>query len=460
MRSYDESMQGFLSGNSTAYSGSVGMTRGLAFNPKLNSIRGYITDHHDDPTLSAANTLSVTEMLSPFTAAQADAPRCAMNIAQSKHIVPVKTMHRPLFGSGVSKDIGYLLSDTFCYKAKQDGVVEGIDAMTKLAILKYADGSKDSIDLSEVMVKNSNSGFFIKQKLKLVYNVGEHFKKGEIVALNPKFFNGKGNDVDLNNGSLAKVAVMCSDGCFEDATMISEKLSTKCATSISLLKPIALNPNTIIHSMAKEGDKVEVGDTLLEFTAAEDEISAEILQGLYDELGEEDYNELTHEKVLSKYSGVISKIEIYYNRDFDELNPSLQQLINNYKKEIDKRKQTLKNAGVSNANTKIPPVIKQNSTKVHSNEYDGVMICFWIEYDDPMGIGDKMTFQTALKGVISKVFSIDESPISEYRQEDVIEAIETPTGIISRMTMDFYSILYVNKVLVEVGKQIKEIWES
>ena len=280
MRAYDESMQGFLSGNATSYSGSVGINRGLSFNPRLNTVRGYITNQSQDKTLSAANTLSITEMLSPFTAAKADAPRASMNVAQSKHVVPVKKMHKPLFASGVNKDVGYLISDTFCFKAKQDGVVEEVDHLNKLVILKYVDGTKDSIDISEIMVKNSNSGFFIKQKLLLVFDEGENFKKGEIIAYNPKFFNGKGNDVDLNNGTLAKVAVMCSDGCFEDATMISETLSEKCATSVSMLKAVALSPNTIIHHIAKEGDVVEVGETLLEFTAAEDEISAEALLSL------------------------------------------------------------------------------------------------------------------------------------------------------------------------------------
>ena len=90
MRAYDESMQGFLSGNATSYSGSVGINRGLSFNPRLNTVRGYITNQSQDKSLSAANTLSVTEMLSPFTAAKADAPRAAMNVSQSKHVVPVK----------------------------------------------------------------------------------------------------------------------------------------------------------------------------------------------------------------------------------------------------------------------------------------------------------------------------------------------------------------------------------
>jgi len=56
--------------------------------------------------------------------------------------------------------------------------------------------------------------------------------------------------------------------------------------------------------------------------------------------------------------------------------------------------------------------------------------------------------------------SEDESPLSDYRPEEVIEAILTPTGVISRMTADIYYILYSNKVLIECGKQVREIWEG
>ena len=74
--------------------------------------------------------------------------------------------------------------------------------------------------------------------------------------------------------------------------------------------------------------------------------------------------------------------------------------------------------------------------------------------------GDKLTYSTALKGVVSRRTKIEESPISEYRPEEHVEAILTPVGIISRMTSDIYSMLFGNKVLVELGKQIKEIWED
>lgn len=100
------------------------------------------------------------------------------------------------------------------------------------------------------------------------------------------------------------------------------------------------------------------------------------------------------------------------------------------------------------------------SNRVGSTEFEGVLIQFYITYDDELGMGDKIAFTTALKGITSKVISEDEAPVPEYRPEDRIEAIMTPTGIISRMTADIYKILYSNKVLVELGKQIRDILEG
>ena len=74
--------------------------------------------------------------------------------------------------------------------------------------------------------------------------------------------------------------------------------------------------------------------------------------------------------------------------------------------------------------------------------------------------GSKMTFSTSLKGIVSQVLADEEAPASEYRKDDHIEAILTPTGVISRMTQDVYSMLFGNKVLIEVGKQIREIMDD
>ena len=123
--------------------------------------------------------------------------------------------------------MAFMISDDFVFKAKEDGVIEKIDTENKLALLTYVSGRKDAIDLSETLVKNSNSGFYIKQKFLVAFAEGEKFKKGDAIAYNPSFFDGKGKDIDYKPGTLAKIAISPIDLSYEDSTVISESLSKK-----------------------------------------------------------------------------------------------------------------------------------------------------------------------------------------------------------------------------------------
>jgi hypothetical protein len=458
MRSYDHSMVGFIAGNATPH-GNAGVVRALTYNPKVSSVRGYIPADIEKNKLDASNLLSPTEMLSSFTSTQADPTRQAMQIGQTKHTMPVMKAHKQLIGSGVNKTMAYMISDDFVFKAKKDGKVEKIDEENKIVILLYNDETKDAIDISDKLVKNSNSGFYIKNRLVLAYTEGEKFKKGDGIAYNPSFFSGKGNNIDYQPGTLAKIAIAAGDFAYEDSTMISNSLSEKAASYVTMLKQVSLGPNTIVYKMANVDQNVKTGETLMEFSASfEDPSTTEFISKLSQSIGQEDVDFISSENVKSKYSGQIVDIKIYYNRPIEELHESLQKLVRKYKGKIEKRKKAL--SGIKTESVSIPPLEQQKSNKVGTQEYDGVIIEFYVQYYDEMSEGDKLTYSTALKGVISKRLSDDEAPISEYRQEDIIEAIVTPTGIISRMTSDIYSMIFGNKVLVELGKRIKEIVED
>jgi hypothetical protein len=458
VRAYDPTMVGFVAANATPYNSNAGITRSLVYNPKITSLRGYVTDVDFDK-LDPTNILSPSELLASFTSTGADPARQAMQVAQTKHTMPVEKTHKQLIGSGINKTMAFMISDDFAFKAKRDGIVEKIDLETKLAILLYSDGSKDAIDLSEVFVKNSNSGFYIKQQFKMMYTEGENFKKNDVIAYNPSFFSGKGKDVDYQPGTLAKVAIAAGDFAYEDSTIISDTLSVKAASRVTMMKHIALGPNTIIHKIAEVGQEVLTGETLLEFTTSfDDPAASEFLTNLALTMGGEYADIVGNEIITSKYTGTVANIKVYYNMPFEELSPSLQKLIQDYRAKVEKRRTAIK--GIPISNFSIPAVEMQESGKVGTEEYEGAMIEFGIEYYDEMAEGDKLTYSTALKGVISKRLTNDESPLSEYRDKEIIEAVLTPTGIISRMTSDIYSMLYGNKVLVELGKQIKEIMNN
>ena len=383
-------------------------------------------------------------------------------VAQSGHTLPILSPSKQLIGSGVNKTLAFMISDDFAFKAKKDGRIDKIDKENKLVFLQYIDGTRDAIDLGVVLDKNSNMGFYIHQEFKLVYKEGEAFKAGDVIAYNPSYFEGKGKNIDYCPGTLAKVAIASGDFAFEDSTMICESLGKRCSAKINELKQVALGKNAVIKKLIKIGDHIDTGDVILEYmNSFDDPDTAEFLQSLGKELSDEQLESITNDTVKTKYPGEVTNLEIYYNCPFEELSPSLQSVIKKYKATRTSRMNAM--AGIQGGNVKIPPLEQVDSKKVGKKEFPddgGVIINIWVEYIDEMGMGDKLTYSTALKGVISRVLTKDEAPLSEYRQEDPVEAILTPTGIISRMTSDIYSMCFGNKVLVELGKQIREIWKG
>lgn len=362
----------------------------------------------------------------------------------------------------MNKTLAFMISDDFAFKSKKPGIIEKIDVPNKLCILKYDDGTTDAIDLGDQLNKNSGMGFYIHQNFKLVYSQGEHFDAGDVLAYNPSYFSGKGKNIDYEPGVLAKVAIASGDFSFEDSTVVSQSLSEKCSSKINMLKQIGLNKNTEIFKIVKEGDSVKTGDPLLEFSGSfEDEDTAEFLQKLSSTLTADQLNEVTRDKIASKYSGTVTKVDVFYNCPFEELSPSLQKLIKDFKQKLENRSKALE--GISHEAVHIPPLRQTTAKKIGKQEFTrdgGVIINIYVEYIDTLGMGDKITYSTALKGVCSRVLKNSEAPLCDYRPEEPIEAILTPTGVISRMTVDVFQLLYSNKVLVETGKQIREIWKE
>lgn len=429
LRTYHDSMEGYLSGNSTPFSGSAGTARSISYDPKIDHVRGYIRDV-DKKELNALNMLSPAELVSPFTATHSDPPRIAMMVSQSKHTVPVKVAHKQLLSSGTNKTMAFMLSNDFCFKAEKDGFIEEIDSENKIVILKYDDGTRDAIDMKNSLVKNSNSGFYLNQEFYLAYKKNERFKAGDVIAYNSAFFTGKGKDVDYLGGTLAKVAIASNDLCFEDATLMSETLSEKCSTKVTMMKSVALGPNAIIHNIANVGDEIEVNDHLLDFTTSfNDENTAEFLQDLANKLGDEGL-EVGNEFVKSKYHGQVVDIKIFYNVPFETLSPTLKKLIKKYEGQIIQRKEALMSKNIKTNKIRLDPTDQQATDKIAGDYYDGVLIQFYVEYYAPLAEGDKISYSVALKGILSKRTQKDESPVSEYRSDEIVEGVIAASGVI------------------------------
>ena len=310
---------------------------------------------------------------------------------QQKHIIPIAKSTKPMFGSGMERAMPYLMSSDFVFRAKQSGVIEMIDEESHMAILKYDDGTKDVIDVSRQMAKNSNGGFYISNTKNLLKGVGDRFKANEILAKNDDYFLGdKAESTVYSTGRLAKVAISSGDFTYEDSSIVVEKLAKDLASKITMKKTLNLGVNANIEKIVKVGDRVKTGDALVIF---EESFEDQSLNDMLASLGA-DFSEFITEnaknKLKSKYTGEIVDVVLYYNRDIEEFQPSVQKLIKDYiRRGKAKRKKAIDAVGKSEAmKLDMPAVDKQPPGKIKGEDVDGIFIEIYIEYYDIAGIGD------------------------------------------------------------------------
>lgn len=261
-------------------------------------------------------------------------------------------------------------------------------------------------------------------------------------------------------GKLCKVAITSSDSTYEDSCIVSHSLSSDMSSFITMKKEITLGTNANVDFLVKKGDTVKSGDPIVIFeNAFEDSSINDLLNSLGDEFSEV-ISDLSKNRLASKYTGRIVDVQIYYNRDLEEFSPSLQKIIKDYiKTNKSKRKAISDNIqSLDHSSIKLPILDKQEGNRIGGSVVDGIKIEVYIEYEDQLARGDKIAFYTATKAVISLVTKEGESPFSESDSNEEIQAIVSPLSIVSRMCVDIYNALFLNKFLVYLKKKALDMY--
>ena len=477
-RAYDPSMIGIMA-MTTSPDAKVGVNRQLTLEPNITSTRGYVQetpmDQLDD--LNMANLLSPSELLSPPGALHDDGPRTSMGYKQTQYMLPIAGSAPVFFGNKVEAAVPYHLSREFVVTAKQDGEV--VEINDGWIIVQYKDGTYDSIDTNPKMRKNSSSGFYIKTHLTShLTEVGQKFKKNEVLAQDNRAFTKNEDDLSasLNIGVPIKVAIIPNYDIYEDAAPITEKLSEKFTTYMSMQESAGIPAQSYVESIVEVGQRVEVGDPLIVYDPAHsDEETNAFLNEIRGKLGDSladvvDLGSLP--QVRTDYAGTVAAIEIYTSVPVEELSPSLQKIYNHlttharntqniltkYQNEGDmkyyKCNQILNSA---------PEVVKpdyQNRVKgvMIGEDGRGVAIFFYIEFKDIAKTGDKGSAFTALKFTTSHVIPKGKEPYSEYRPNEEISSLIAPSSIIARKTPSIIETMFANKCIIEMKRHALEIF--
>ena len=455
-RTYDESMLNVL-GMSTGFAANVGITRQATINSNIEGSRGYVKSIKGDTSkMNTANTLTATEALTPFGTTHDDPMRTAMTFIQTaKHAVRIEESDPLLVTNGADEAMPYLTSDKFAFKAKQDGKI--IEINDNYIMLEYVDGTKDYINLTETIEKNSDGGYFVPLKLDKYKNfkLGEKIKANQIIAYDKYSFSnslGEGDNLAYNIGKLAKIAIINTDEGFEDSGVITEKMAKKLATRINLKYEVTLDKGCNIFYKAEIGKHVESQDDLLIWqTPFDDEDGNALMKSL----SQGEVSELGKRKLKSEVTGTVTGMKIFRTVEIDELSDSLKKLVTEYEAPYVELEKKLKENNIDTsqipAHYILPPTGKLKKAQ------DAIIIEFYVEYLDTVGIGDKIVYFSANKAVEKSIIPEGKEPYTEFRPNETIDAFVSETSIDKRIVSS--SLIYgsLQKLMVELDRSVKDI---
>ena len=460
-RAYHPSMKGLVGMNSVP-SGEVGIGRHMVINPNVVDARGFMD--LDKKDYSGSQMVTPGEAMQVFSPESSDIERLAMAISQTKHVVPVVDTGSCPISYDMERVIPYYSND-FARTAEKDGTVVSIS--NDILIIKYDDGTIEDVDLSKRPAKNTDGGFFVMNQMITRLKPGDKVTKGQLIAWDPKYINEKDmfHDPLANLGTMARVAVETNGGVFEDSCFITNKFAHRITTKITRQKRVILSKYANIKHMVKLGQDIGANEALLTFDDTEDAFTSQMLAAMADEAGDEDEVIATNAPVISKISGKVVDIQIFYTADPNEMTPSMRAVIEDYAKRVAKRENSLeKYTSTLDSKTIIHPserLIPDSNGKVKGVKLpDGIMIDFYIEYEDVASAGDKVSFHSAMKGIISNVIPDELAPYPIDDPEHPIELDVSCIGIYKRMLNDVIKLGLTCNLVIDKKYQLRDKYGS
>lgn len=442
LRATDPSSIGFVDVGNNVDNLNVGSNRMLPFNPNIKDVRGskeriknlrekVMTDKvlTDEETSSM---LSFDTYNEPFIAAHSDAPRISMASIQARHGVPLDSYSDLPIKTGLEDSIKQVVSSSFVIKSpKENGPfkVSDIDNEKKEIILIDKNNKKHNISYADKVVNNSGGGFHHLKTFSPCVKKNDKIDNNAPIALdNGSFING-----NYSNAKILRTTLLHFGETLEDGAIISESAAKELVFNYVTEKEILIRSDqTIIKMIDKIGTDVDVGTPLLIFTKDSDidDSVNNIFSDLNKELEKDDGLGL-NSYIKSKYPGKIVDIKIQYNgklRNIKSLNDCIK---------------------------KLP---KENVEEIKTNRIageiadDAILIKYYILTKIPAMSGSKSTAQSTKSVFV--VWPDDKMP--RTLDGERIDYIFSTFSIISRMTINNFTNLYLNKCIMELRKQLKQ----
>jgi DNA-directed RNA polymerase beta subunit len=370
-----------------------------------------------------------------------------------------------LISNGIDEVVPAYLSEEFSYVAPEDGKV--LEVNDDYMILQFKSGKKKAVNISHKQSFNSGSGFYVDNKLIPNAKANDSFKEGDVLAYHHKFFT---KDIDgtvrMNIGPLAKIAVLGTYSTYEDAGVITHKMSKKLGTSLTMMQSTKINATDDVESVVKVGTEVLIGDPLIVFGLGDtgDKSVDNFLKAF--QTKDDNTSALDNAKriIRAKHSGKVVDVRMYTTKSLERLSPSLFKIFDKYFKDNIQKRRILDKYDKTNSVYKMDTVFSLPTEPLKGSTIKGqtcdILIEIYIEHKDELSVGDKSAMYSGCKQVCSEVIPEGQEPYSESRPDEEISMFVTPSALLKRMVPSVIIAATGNKVLVELKRSIAKIWNE
>ena len=387
------------------------------------------------------NSVSVSQV--PFCEHD-DTVRLQMSSSQQRHAVMLEKFDLPLVQSGTEGM--YSQYTSFLKVAEDDGTVIYKD--NDVLIVKYENGEFKTFHVGFRKLYISILDFY-----HVYYNVGDTFKKGDILAESNYLNNGK-----ITLGRNLNVCITPWYGYnYEDAIVISESArNNKIYASVHYGEliievpesKVLLNLNDDLDNyvaIPSVGTRIKKGETVAKVKSIDTEKFTDVV---FEPVSE----------VHSDEDGEIIDVKIYankWNRSFEQYNKFIEDFI---KAQNDRKKKLTEDLSQYLTKEQVDSVLntleinksEKNNYKIKGDSVDGIRIEITYRYERNLQLGDKLANRHGNKGTISRFVPDELMPVADdgTRADIVIN----PLGIISRMNTGQVYECHLSKAVLNLRK--------
>ena len=358
----------------------------------------YERSKFDYMDVSPKMVFSVATALIPFLEND-DANRALMGSNMQRQAVPLLTTEAPVVGTGM--EVKAAVDSGVCVVAERAGTVES--STSKEIVVREEDGKKTSYKLTKFQRSNQSNCY----NQRPIVNKGDVVAAGQVIADGP---STSGGEMALGKNPL--IGFMTWEGYnYEDAVLLSERLvQDDVYTSVHIeeyeaeARDTKLGPEEITRDIPGVGDdalkdldergiirigaEVRAGDILVGKVTpkGETELTAEerLLRAIFGEKAREVRD--TSLKVPHGEYGIVVDAKVFTRENGDELSPGVNQAVRIY-----------------------------------------------IAQKRKISVGDKMAGRHGNKGVVSRVFPVEDMPFLPNGRP--LDIVLNPLGVPSRMNI-------------------------